>query len=188
KAFYAAATDPAGACKQPVVNVPDLAPVLTGASALNIGTPSSVTLTVNNTDQATSSGGIVTVTLPAGIELVNPPATCTTSASPAGFSCPIPALAVSGSETFNFDIRAITLVNDAPIAAEVSAVADEVNIGNNTTSMLLSSSGAPDLTSSITGDSTLSVGVAGNYTVMVNNGGNLGSTDGVLTVILPAGL
>lgn len=188
RAFYNAATDPAGACKKPVANTPDLAPTLAGATTLTIGSPSTVRLTVSNADQAASSDGLVTVTLPAGIELVTTPPSCTAIASPTGFSCPISTLAVSSNQVFDFDIRATSIVSNASIAAVVSSVTGEVNTANNSTSLVVSATGAPDLTSSITGTTPLNVGASGNYVVTVNNGGTLGSTDGVLNVTLPTGL
>ena len=188
QAFYNAATDANGACKQPVAKTPDLAPALTGATNLSIGAPSVVTLTVSNADQAASSDGLVTVTLPSGIELVTTPPSCTAIASPAGFSCPIANLAVSNSQTFNFDIRATSIVSNVAITAVVSSVTGEVNTANNKASLLVSSSGAPDLTSSITGTAQLDVGAPGNYLVTVHNEGMFGSVDGVLNVTLPAGL
>ncbi|ARU06358.1 hypothetical protein CCO03_18320 [Comamonas serinivorans] len=189
RAFYAAATDPSGACQQPVANVPDLTPSLAGATALNIGATHSVRLTVSNADQAASADGLVTVTLPAGLALVNAPAGCTPSATPPeGFSCPLSALAASGTLALDFDVRATAVLANAAISAEVSGVTGEVNTGNNSATLLVSASGAPDLTSTLTGPAQLNVGATGSYQVAVRNQGNLGSTDGVLTLVLPTGL
>lgn len=188
QAFYNAATDPAGACKQPVAKTPDLAPVLTGATNLSIGSPSTVTLTVSNADEAASNDGLVTVTLPVEIELVTAPPNCMAIASPVGFSCPINTLGINGNQTFDFDIRATAIVSNATIAALVSNVTGEVNTANNSATLVVSAPGAPDLTSSITGTTHLDVGAPGNYLVTVHNEGTLGSIDGMLSVTLPKGL
>jgi len=188
-AFYNAGTDPNGACGQVVANAPDLWPTLTLPS-LPVNTASTVTLTVSNADQAASADGHVDVGWPAGsgLDMVSPPASCSnaSSATSIGFSCPLSAIAASGSASFTFQVIAPSPVTDVTITAEVLDVTDEINTANNKDELNVSAPGYPDLTSQITGPSSLSVGGVGAYTVTITNQGNLDSSDGTVTINLPA--
>jgi len=186
QAFSTAALDPNGACAKPVAGVPDLSPTLSGLTNLTIGTAAGMTLTVSNANQAASPASQVTVTLPTGIQLSgSPPAGCTAAAT--GFSCPVPALAAGASAPdFNFQIIANQDIRNAAILAEVTAVAGEVDTGNNTTQLLISAPGTPDLASAINGPATLNVNMPSTYTAVVTSQGNLPSNDGVISITLPA--
>ena len=199
KAFTAAALDLNGACKQPVVGVPDLW-VSLSMSELHgptPGTPSTITLTVGNLHPPgviASTDGKVEVTLPAGLQLSGTlPAGCTAT-TPVLLTCTLPALDAGDSKDFPFDVVATAAVTNASIVAEVSNVTGEINTANNTYALTGVSTPAvtPDLYAQLTTATTdLGVGVPATVTLTVANSNDpqvTASSDGQVEVILPSDL
>jgi len=174
---------------------PDLAAHLSGDTHLNVGAPSSVTLTVTNSNEAgviASSDGQVEVTLPADLHLNgNPPAGCTATAT--GFSCQLPGLAPGASKDFQFEIIAPDpILADTSIEAVITHVTNEQNIANNTTVLHnITTLGSPDLQVTLSGTNALPVNTPSLMTLTVTNSDKPGvvtATGGRVEVGLPAGL
>jgi hypothetical protein len=143
KAFIAAAPYSGGACIMPAAGVPDLWPTLSlPAASLPLNTAATVTLTINNAaDPASASmDGQVDVSWPAGLTLVSAPTDCVaTGGLPAtGFSCFLPGFAAGGQTTLTFRIKAPNPVTQVPITATISNVTDEINLANNSATLLVS--------------------------------------------------
>ena len=201
KAFTAAALDLNGACKQPVVGVPDLWVSLSMAElhgpSAGTPTPSAITLTVGNLHPPgviASADGKVEVTLPTGLQLVpgTLPAGCTATTSVL-LTCTLPGLDAGDSKDFPFEVIATAPVTNASILAEVSNVTGEINTANNTYALTDVSTPAttPDLYAHLTGVTELGVGIPSTVTLTVANSSDPEATDaldGQVEVILPADL
>ncbi|MDR2155371.1 MAG: IPTL-CTERM sorting domain-containing protein [Burkholderiaceae bacterium] len=193
-AFTAAALDPNGACAQPVAGAPDLTVKLTQLDDLIPSNPTRIELTVTNIDEPgviASANGKVTVTLAADIHLLSLPAGCN-SAGSASFTCNLSALNPGNNLTSEFTIQVLGSISNAPIEATVTDVPNEINLGNNGDTMLLSYS-EPDLAVTLTGQTpgdplALSVGAAATITVTVTNISATSSTGGKAVLSLPADL
>jgi len=160
------------------------------------GEPYTVTLALTNNSTQDAISGQIDVTLPAGVTLVAPPAGCTVIAG--GFSCQLavlPPLTVSAmdkhaTKSVSFDITASAPVNGS-ITGAISGVAahgggaNQQQTSYTPLSVSLTATAAPDLKSTILGNTPLTVGVPELYTVTVVNQGNEPSTDGTVTIRLP---
>jgi len=139
--FYAASTNPNGACAQPAAGVPDLKPTLTGPGSLSPGSSASLTLTVSNVvNQADSTNGQVTVTLPTGMTVVpgSLPANCTPAAGNGSFTCTLGGITRSTSNSpVNFQVTTTNTFTNQPLTAEVTGVTGEVNTANNKTTLTI---------------------------------------------------
>src|SRR6266545_639184 len=176
--------------------IPDLTPTLTGPATATVGIPFPYSISLSNVGTAPTSGSItVSDTLPAGLTIDS------ANAGP-GFSCGV-------------SLQTVTCTSSAPIAAGVTnALAvtisvtptaagplsnqasvsggGDVNPANNASAMVdttVNPAPTPDLTPTLTGPTTATVGTAFNYAISLSNAGN-GTTSGVITVTdnVPAGL
>jgi hypothetical protein len=184
RAFTTAALDPNGACARPAVGAPDLWPTL-DLTSLSVNVVTDVTLTVQNANQAASAATVVTLTLPPGVNLVSPPSGCTATSS--SFTCPVPALDKSGSESFKFQIIAPTPIDKQPLLVEVESVDGEINTTNNELKLEISAPGYPDLAIQIFGPGNLVVNSPATYRAVVTNVGNMESDNGTVEITLPDG-
>ena len=71
--------------------------------------------------------------------------------------------------------------------AEKELWGGEANTTNNAASLPVASTGAPDLVSSVVPPATLTVGTPATFTLTATNQGNLPSSDGAVTLTIPAG-
>jgi len=173
---------------------PDLGVYLSGATLLQVGVPSTVTLSVNNGHEsgvAASPTGVVEVVLPSNLQLVSVPAGCTATAS--GFTCPVPPLNPGEDMTdITFEVVAPDpILASTSIQAEVTVAGDE-NLANNTYALNnFTAIGSPDLVVTLTGDDVLTIGAPSPMTATVTNKnapGVASSVDGDVEVVLPGGL
>ena len=186
QSFMHAATDPAGACKQ-ATREPDLAIALAGPANPPVGQPATYTATVTNQGASPSVAGNATINIPPGMTVDT--ATLPTGCTAAGqtVTCSVNALAAGASQAFAIHVTPTQLVN-TPITAAVGAVTGEANTTNNAASLPVASTGAPDLVSSVVPPATLTVGTPATFTLTATNQGNLPSSDGAVTLTIPAGL
>jgi hypothetical protein len=153
---------------------PDLAVSLAEPDGLAVGVAAPMTLTVTNSGLpgviASTSGGQVAVTLPAGLALVAPPSGCTATGT-AGFSCPLAALDPGASAVFDFQVMAAAPLSNVQATATVSGVPAEVDLSNNsfTLSGISTTNGAPDLAVALSGATDLAVRVPSQVTLTVSN-------------------
>jgi hypothetical protein len=198
KAFLAAATDPNGACKQPVAGAPDLTVMLSEPNGMASGAavPVPMTLTVSNLNLpgvvASTTGGKVDVTLPAGLTLAAPPAGCTATAS--GFTCPLAAMAPGEEVEFKFNVTAPNPLLNVTATAVVSGVPNEVNLLNNTFTLngIYTTNGTPDLGIALSGPDVFPVRTPTKMTMTMHNRDEPGVTASVAgetaTVTVPSDL
>ena len=186
QSFMHAANDPAGACKQ-ATREPDLVIALTGPASPPVGQPATYTATVTNQGASPSAAGSATIHIPAGmtVDTATLPAGCTAAGQTV--TCSVSALAAGANQAFAINVTPTQLAS-APMTAAVGAVAGEANTANNATSLPVNSTGAPDLVSSVVPPATLAVGTPAVFTLTVTNQGNLPSSDGSVTLTIPAGL
>lgn len=132
---------------------PDLASALSGPSTLTVGQAASVTLTVTNVGTDVNSDGVVTVALPAGIDLTTPPAGCTANGTQ-GFNCTLAQMAaadasavppvVAGTQLLSFTVTpSVVISTPANITATISGVTNESQAANNTATLSVTSQTAP---------------------------------------------
>ena len=169
---------------------PDLFPGMPASANLTIGVPYSVVLTINAATTGDSPDGTVVVALPANVGFSGAtPTGCTATA--ATLTCPLPAIGAGTHITIGFDIVAAAYIGSstgAQVEATISGVTGEVNKANNVIDMKVSTEPEPDLTPSLSGTTVLTAGMPGPVQVTVSNVGDLASSDGLLTVNLPAGI
>jgi uncharacterized repeat protein (TIGR01451 family) len=171
---------------------PDLVPTINGQNLLTVGVPEIYTVMVANVGNGVNSDGTVTITLPLDVTIdpLSLPSYCLVDSTTNTVTCsPLPAIHPG---TFPLDIP-LKLTANAPITSEsivvtITGVTGELNVANNTISEELNAVPAPqpDLTSTVEGPDTLTVGEPELYTVTVTNIGTAASTDGSLTITLPA--
>ena len=175
-------------------STPDLGVYLSGATVLQVGVPSPVTLSVNNgheTGVAASPEGVVEVVLPSDLKLASTPAGCAATAT--GFTCPVPPLAQGEDMTdITFEVIAPDpILASTSINAIVTVTGDE-NLANNTYALNnFTAIGSPDLEVTLAGAGVLPIGVPSPMTATVTNKNAPGvapSVDGVMEVVLPGGL
>ena len=181
-----AATDVAGACKQPT-RAPDLLVAWSGPTTGQSGLPLSLTLTVTNGGASANTDGTLTVPMPVGMQL-NPaslPANCT-AVGTTSFSCVLAALAPTANTAIVFSATP-TQVGGLSMNAAITGVTNETNTANNTSPWALVIS-APDLGVTWSGPSTGPLGIAMGFTLTIANDGIVPNTNGTLTVPMPAGM
>ncbi len=179
----------------PVVGAVDIQLVKTASSTFSIGANATYDIAVTNVGGSATTGTITVVdTLSTGLTFV--------SAAGGGFSCvsaaplvtctrpAVPALAQSGSATIVLTVAvggaALPAVNNlarGTTPGDLNATNDTARV---TATPVL---GVPDLGLTKTASGTLAVGVAGTFTLAVQNTGSA-ATSGVITVTdtLPASL
>ncbi len=176
--------------------VPDLTPTLTGPTTATVGVPFPYSISLSNVGTASTSGSItVSDTLQAGL-------TIDSAGAGPGFSCAVSLQTVTCTSSAPLaagvtNALAVT-INVTPTAAgpvsnqaSVSGGGD-VNPANNasaTVNTTVNPAPAPDLTPTLTGPTTATVGTAFNYAISLSNVGT-GATSGVITVTdsIPPGL
>ena len=181
-----AATDVAGACKQPT-RAPDLLVAWSGPTTGQSGLPLSLTLTVTNGGASANTDGTLTVPMPVGMQL-NPaslPANCT-AVGTTSFSCVLAALAPTANTAIVFSATP-TQVGGLSMNAAITGVTNETNTANNTSPWALVIS-APDLGVTWAGPNTGPLGIAMGFTLTIANDGIVPNTNGTLTVPMPAGM
>lgn len=186
-AFMSAATAVDGACKQST-REPDLVATVTGPAAPTIGSPATYTLTVANEGATNSAATSATITIPAGmtIDTTTLPAGC--SATGQVVTCTVAALtATTGTVSFPIVVTP-TLPGAVNVSAAVNTVAGETSTANNNATLAVAPAGAPDLVPTLTGPAAPPLGSPSNYVLTATNQGNVASTDGAVSVTLPAGM
>lgn len=186
--FMNAATDPAGACKQPT-RAPDLTPTLTGPTALTAGTPATFALTLTNNGATDSTNGAVSVTLPAGmtVDAASLPIGCSVGAP--GIVCAnVGTIASGGTRVINFTATPTqALPAGTTIGVAVTGVTGETNTANNNTALGIAAVTPPDLSTSVTVPA-MTAGQPATITLNVTNNGGTASSDGSATLQVPAGV
>lgn len=170
---------------------PDLAPTIVLPDGGMIGgVPTTLTLNVANAATAgDSSGGTVTLDVPAGVSIGGGlPAGCTASGQTV--TCTLAALPAGGLASFSIPVMPAQS-GAADFTATVSGVPGETNTSNNIdTRSLFVTAPPPDLSTVITPPADgFAVGSATAVTLTVSNvAGSAGSTDGLVTLQIPAGM
>ena len=170
----------------PIASAPDLVGSLTANGPMQPNVPQVFTMTVTNQGGAPSTDGDATVTLPPGVT-VDPatplPAGCSVAGST--LTCQPGALAPGANKTFQFKLVSSQPATP-PLQMAVTGVTGEANTGNNTSTSTIAA--APDLAATLTASGPMQPNVPQVFTLQVTNQGTVASTDGSVTVTLPAGV
>ena len=170
---------------------PDLKSTISGTTTpMIVGTPEVYTVTVVNQGNEPSADGTVTITLPGDVtvDAATLPAYC--SAAGAEVTCtPLPGLNPGDEEPIALTLTATAALTSESITVKIANVTDEIDTSNNITTAELNAvptpaAPQPNLTSTIDGPQSLTVGEPQLYNVTVTNLGGEASTNGTLTITL----